>query len=98
MQDEIDQPRVWQSIVWHGEQCFWISTIRRKYDTYQGETTGLETMVWLYDYDKQERIGNYIGHMGGVVDHQQICRCLISEGVMLDENNPKHDRFINTVK
>lgn len=94
MQNDIVQPRIWQSYVWHGEKCFFVSTIQRKYDTYQGETTGPETMVWSYDHEKQQRIGSVIGHMGGVINHQQICRCLIAEGIMLDENDPKHERFM----
>lgn len=84
--------RVWKSYVWHNDKCFFVSTIERTYDTYAGETRGCETLVWEYDHDIGER-GQQIGHMGGIEDHQRICRCLIAEGVMLDEHNESHERF-----
>jgi hypothetical protein len=84
---------IWKSYVYHGDKCFFVSTIDRTYETYAGYTRGCETLVWEYDDIKRER-GEMIGHMGSVVDHQRICRCLIAEGVMLDENNEAHQRFL----
>ncbi len=89
---EVDD-RVWQSYVWHGEKCFFVSTINRNYDCAAvGTTRGAETLVWECDPNTRVR-GQQIGHMGSVRDHQRICRCLISEGEMLDEDNERHARF-----
>lgn len=83
---------IWKSHVWHGKKCFFVSTIERTYDTYAGEIRGPETLVWEYDWEKGER-GELIHQGGSVADHQTICRCVIAEGVMPDEDNPEHDRF-----
>lgn len=89
----ISQPNVWKSYVWHDDQCFFVSTIRRVYDSAAcGATIGMETLVWKYDFDAKQR-GELIGHMGGIVDHQRICRCLINDGEMLDDDKPEHKRF-----
>lgn len=88
--------KVWQSYVYHGKKCFFVSTIERTYDIAAAGSEGMrgeETLVWEYDHEIGER-GKMIGHMGGVVDHQRICRCLLSEGVMLDEGNEAHKRFL----
>jgi len=70
---------VWTSYVWHGDQCFFVSTIRRNYDTYAGTIRGLETIVWEYDWEKRE-MGAMLHQAGGIEDHQKICRSLISTG------------------
>ena len=50
--------RVIKSYVWHGEKCFFVSTIER------GRSAAMaygarynETLVWEYDWAKQEREG-----------------------------------------
>jgi len=85
--------KIWQSYVHHGGKCWFVSTIERDYDCQHGISRGPETLVWEWNVEKNER-GELVGHMGGVRDHQQICRCLIAEGEMLDGNNPRHDRFL----
>lgn len=91
MKDQPNKP-IWKSHVWHGGKCFFVSTIERTYDTFAGETRGPETLVWEYDWENRER-GGLIHQGGSVADHQAICRCVIAEGVMPDEDNPKHERF-----
>ena len=90
--DERPNVSVWKSYVWHKDKCFFVSTIERTYDTYAGTTRGHETIVWSYDWKKYER-GEMLHQAGGVHDHQQICRCLIAEGLFPDENNERTKRF-----
>jgi len=90
--DEQPDDRLWKSYVWHGDKCFFVSTITRTYDVQNAIMRGQETIVWEYNWDKAER-GEMLHQAGGVVDHQQICRCLIAEGLFPDENNEKTKRF-----
>jgi hypothetical protein len=83
---------LWKSHVFFKEKCYFVSTIERSYHTYVGASRGLETIVWEYDWDKRER-GRLVYQAGGVADHQAICRCLIAEGVLPDEENESHQRF-----
>lgn len=83
---------IWKSYVFYKGKCVFVSTIKRDYETCQGRVRGFETIVWEYDYEKAER-GDIIHQAGGITDHQRICRCFIAEGVMPDEDNPKHERF-----
>lgn len=83
---------VWKSYVWHKDKCFFVSTIERTYDTYAGSTRGSETLVWEYDWQKAER-GKMLHQAGNVHDHQQICRCLIAEGLFPDEDDERTKRF-----
>jgi hypothetical protein len=71
---------IWQSYVFHGDACFFVSTIERDYDIAAAPgMRGLETLVWQYDYEKRER-GELIGQSGGIADHIQVCHSLIQSG------------------
>lgn len=83
---------IWKSYVWHKGDCFFISTIERTFDTFEGSIRGLETLVWKYDWEKRER-GTLVHQAGGILDHERICRCLIAEGLFPDENDPRTARF-----
>jgi hypothetical protein len=83
---------IWQSFVWYEEKCFFVSTIERDFDTYEGTVRGDETMAWEYDWDKKER-GKWIGQSGGVLDHQATCRCLIAFGEIPNEDDERYIRF-----
>lgn len=91
---EDDQPNIpiWKSHVWHEDQCFFVSTIERTYDTYEGQFRGEETLVWKYDWKKRERL-NLIHQANGIRDHQAICRCLIEFGEIPDEEDERWKRF-----
>ena len=84
--------RVWKSYVWHEGKCFFVSTIKRDFGTYEGMVRGEETLTWEYDWEKNER-GKLIGQSGGVLDHQAICRCLINFGEMPDAYDERYLRF-----
>ena len=88
----MENNRVWKSYVWHGDKCFFVSTITRDFDAPAGTVRGEETMTWEYDWDKTER-GKWIGQSGGVLDHQATCRCLISYGEIPDEDDERYLRF-----
>ena len=88
--------RIWKSYVWHDGKCYFVSTIERDYDTFQGVTRGQETIVWAYNYDTNER-GEMLHQAGSVLDHQQICRCLIAEGLFPNEDDPRTSRFCKHV-
>jgi hypothetical protein len=90
--DYVTDEKLWQSYVYHNGKCWFVSTIVRNYETYVGVTRGCETLVWEYD-DSERKRGKMVGHMGGVADHQAICRCLIATGEILDVNNEGHRRF-----
>ncbi len=83
---------IWKSYVWHNGKCYFVSTIERTFDTGIGEVRGQETIAWAYDWKKGER-GDMLYQGGNVHDHQQVCRCLIAEGLFPDENDPRTARF-----
>ena len=83
---------IWKSYVFYNDKCFFVSTIERTFDIYGGSTRGQETLVWEYEWQGAKR-GKLIHQAGGLNDHHTICRCIIAEGEMPDEENPKHARF-----
>lgn len=83
---------IWKSFVWHKDKCFFVSTIERDYDVFYETTRGFETFVWEYDWEAQER-GELVHQGGGLLGHQAICRCIITEGQMPDEDNMLHRRY-----
>ena len=72
-EEYVPDERVIKSYVWHGERCFFVSTIRRTYDTIEGSMRGLETIVWEYDWDNSKR-GEIVGQFseGGITRHQDV--------------------------
>jgi hypothetical protein len=92
--DEESTKRIWKSYVWHDDKCFFVSTLERTYDTCEGSSRGNETLVWEYDWSKKST-GRLVYQGGGVADHQRVCRCVIAEGAMPDEDNPRHARFFS---
>ncbi len=49
---ERENVRLWKSYVFHEDQCWFVSTIERFFETAVGEMQGLvETVVWEYDWD-----------------------------------------------
>lgn len=43
-----------KTFIWHGEQCFFVSTIDRDSSSDFGGRFA-ETIIWLYDWAKKER-------------------------------------------
>ena len=76
-----DKPnkRILKSFPFHGEKCWFVSTIERTYDLASGTTRGLETLVWEYDWDLNER-GAMIWQGGGLEDHFEVVKSIINTG------------------
>ena len=72
---------IWKSYVWYNDKCFFVSTIERTYDTYEGESRGNETLVWKYDWDKRER-GEWLGQGDNHID---TCTTLIKTGLLHED-------------
>lgn len=84
--------RIWKSYVWHGEKCWFVSTIERDYDTYGGIYRGYETLAWEYDWDKAER-GALVHQAGHVCAHQAVCRSLINWGEIPERDDERWTRM-----
>ena len=75
---------IWKSEVAYRGETFIVSTIRRRYVTAEGESTGVETMVFRTLEDGHS-MGALIHQAGGILDHQEICRSLLSTGTLPEE-------------
>ena len=80
-----------QSYVWHGDKCFFVSTIDRASSValdYGGMYS--ETMVWEYDYDKRER-GSLVWQgediKGGISTHSLACKNIHEFGMVKDDKD-----------
>ncbi len=73
-----------QSYVWHGEKCFFVSTIDRESSAMEGGTYA-ETMVWEFDFKERNR-GDIVGQgedaTGSAREHYALCQRLIDSGSM----------------
>ncbi len=87
-----DKP-IWKSFVFFEDKCFFVSTIERDYDTYEGVSRGQETLVWEYNWEKRERGDKIIWYGGHICDHQAVCRCLINWGTIPSEEDERWGRF-----
>lgn len=75
--------RIIKTHVWHGDQCFFVSTIERDSSAAECQSRYNETMVWTYDWDKRER-GEIIWQdetcRGSICLHQKIVQQLFETG------------------
>ena len=75
--------RLIKSYVWHGEDCFFVSTIYRGSSAMLGPRRFSETIVWKYDYEKAAR-GEQIymdgGLEGSIRVHLSICDRIAKTG------------------
>jgi hypothetical protein len=75
--------KIIKSYVWHGERCFFVSTIERDSSSMLGPTRFYETIVWEYDWDKPMRGAQIYmdgGLRGFLAMHFAICQRLHSTG------------------
>lgn len=74
-----------KSYVWHGEQCYFVSTINRESSAALAYGARYaETMVWLFDWSKNQRTD--LVHQGegpehSIQTHFSICRKLYEHGL-----------------
>lgn len=83
--EERPNKTVIQSYVHFRESAWFVSTIERTYDTFQGESRGLETLVWIWNPETKER-GKIVYQAGGINDHFNICRGLLKDGELPDND------------
>ena len=80
--------RILKSYVWHGADCFFVSTIER--DSSADVTPApryFETIAWLYDWDDKARI-RLVGMDGSgpaFSQHFAMCRQLYDTGEFRDD-------------
>ena len=51
----MDDQKLIKSYVWFGDECFFVSTINRDSSARMGPRRFAETIVWKYDWAKNER-------------------------------------------
>lgn len=78
-----------KTYVWHKDQCFFVSTIERDSSAMVSPPIRYnETIVWQYDYNKQER-GEiiYMGEdrSGSIKTHSRMCGDLFMYGYVCEE-------------
>lgn len=76
--------RVMKSYVWHGEKCFFVSTIERESSAMLCPIRYNETIVWTYDWHKAQRLD--LIHQGedgarSIHTHISICESLFATGL-----------------
>jgi hypothetical protein len=78
--------RVIKSYVWHGDDCYFVSTIDR--DNSAAASYGsryAETLVWAYDWEKNERLSGVMWHgesagEGSIRGHLITCQRIHDTG------------------
>lgn len=53
----MNDDRVIKTYVWHGGKCFFVSTINRDSSALGSDGRYAETLVWEFDWEKNERLG-----------------------------------------
>ena len=80
--------RLIKSYVWHDGKCYFVSTIDRDSSSEQGGRFS-ETMVWAFDWEKNER-GKHIlfsegGSEGFIGRHLKLCQRIFDTGTFEDD-------------
>lgn len=72
-----------KSYIWHKGKCFYVSTFDRDSSAMLGPRRYAETIVWEFDWDKNER-GSILdqghGTAGTIFTHLQMCQFLLDTG------------------
>ena len=80
----MNDKRLLKSYVWHGDECFFVSTIER-------DATGVritETIAWEYDYPlraRRKQVAEVGGRGDGFIQHLSVCRELFETGKYVHE-------------
>lgn len=73
--------RVAKTYVWHGERCFFVSTVERD-PSCEGSRYN-ETLVWDFDWKNNRRgewIGQFEGPKGSIKRHWLVVESLFKNG------------------
>ena len=79
-----------KSYVWHGESCFFVSTFDRDSSAMLGPRRYAETIVWRFNWEKNEKgeiLSQHGGSVGSIFTHLQVCQFLHDTG----ESEPDDD-------
>lgn len=83
-----DNQRVIKSYVWHGEDCFFVSTIERDSSAAADPGRYNETIVWRYDWDKGKTAAMIYQRdcvRRSIGQHLKICQELFDTGELKPE-------------
>lgn len=67
------------SYVFHGEKCWYVSTIYRQCSALYNNDMYYETLVWEYDVLKKER-GKIVHQSEELEEHFNICKSILEKG------------------
>jgi hypothetical protein len=73
--------------VWHGEECFFVSTIDRDSSAMLGPRRFSETKVWRFDWnadEKGEELLTIGGSAGNIHQHIDLCQAIYKGGCPSD--------------
>jgi hypothetical protein len=79
---KMNEVRLIKSYIWHGEQCFFVSTIDRDSSAPEGGVFS-ETMIWEFSWEENKRgkrVGEFSGSSGSLTKHILCCQCLHDDG------------------
>ena len=80
----MNDKRILKTYVWHGEQCFFVSTIERDSSASGYLDRYNETIVWSYDWASAARDEHFIFQgasvRGSIALHQRVVQYLFDNG------------------
>lgn len=85
--DKMNDDRIIKTYVWHGDKCFFVSTISRDSSAMLGPGRYNETIVWEYNLEKAERglmLWQAEDSLGSIRKHQRIVEALFQRGTARD--------------
>lgn len=87
--DKPDNPHVIKSYVWHGDDCFYVSTIERDSSAMLDPGRYNETLVWRYDWDKRATTSLCYQRdcvRGSIRQHLEVCQELFDTGCLTERD------------
>lgn len=83
-----DDQRVIKSYVWHGDNCFFVSTIERDSSAMLNPGRYNETLVWRYDWDARKTTSLCYQRdcvRKSIRQHLAVCQELFDKGELSPE-------------
>lgn len=89
MSPKPDNQRVIKSYVWHGDRCFFVSTIERDSSALADPGRYNETLVWDYDWDGHKTTNLSYQRdcvRGSIRQHLAVCQELFDTGRLTEQD------------
>lgn len=89
MSDFTPDERRLKTYVWHGDKCYFVSTIMRDSSCYEGPRRISETMTWEFNWETNER-GEWVDQCGGgdaLAQHMQVVEDFYRYGKRKSDEN-----------